>query len=52
MLSIKKVHEILNDNNISDEEVLEIRDDLYELAEIAIENYIKEKKNKVAKISE
>ena len=43
MLSIEKVREILNDENISDEEVLEIRDNLHGLAEIAIESYIKEK---------
>ena len=44
MLSIEKVREILNDENISNKEILEIRDNLYGLAEIAIENYIKEKK--------
>lgn len=52
MISIEEVKKILNDKNIPDEETLEIRNDLYELAEIAIENYIREKKNKVAKISE
>lgn len=38
MLNIKKVREILNDENMSDSEILEIRDNLYDLAEIAIEN--------------
>lgn len=42
-LSIKEVRKILNNENISDEKILEIRDDLYELAEIAIKNYIKNK---------
>lgn len=50
MLSIEKVKEILNDENISDKEALKIRDNLYGLAEIAIEDYIKEKKIKVEKI--
>lgn len=45
MLSIEKAKEILNDENISDEEILEIRDNLYGLAEIAIESYVKEKKD-------
>lgn len=44
MLSIEKVREILNDENISNEEILEIRDNLYGLAEIAIESYMKERK--------
>lgn len=52
MFSIKEVTKILNNKNISDEEALEIRDDFYELAEIAIESYIKEKGNNVVKISE
>ena len=37
MMSIEKVREILNDENISDEEIVDIRDNLYGLAEIAIE---------------
>jgi hypothetical protein len=52
MLQIEKIREILNDENLSDEQILEIRDNLYELAEIAIESYIKEKGIKVVKISE
>jgi len=52
MLNIKKAREILNDENMSDSEILEIRDNLYDLAEIAIEKYIKEKKIKITKISE
>lgn len=52
MMSIEKVREILNDENISDEEIIEIRDNLYGLAEIAIESYIKEKGIEVVKISE
>jgi hypothetical protein len=43
MLSIEEVKKILNDENISDEEVLEIRDNLYGLAELAIDNYAKDK---------
>lgn len=50
MLSIEEVKKISNCKNISDEEILEIRGNLYGLAEIAIENYIKEKKIKVKKI--
>jgi hypothetical protein len=52
MLTIERVKELLNDENISDEEVLEIRDNLYGLAEIAIESYIKEKGIEAVKISE
>jgi len=51
MLQIEKVREILNDENMSDEEILEILDNLYGLTEIAIESYIKEKKVKAVKIS-
>ncbi|GBE17376.1 hypothetical protein BMS3Abin15_01221 [bacterium BMS3Abin15] len=36
----EEVKEILNDENILDEEALEIRDNLYGLAEISIEKYI------------
>lgn len=50
MLSIEECREYLEDKTLSDEEVLEIRDNLHGLAEIAIENYIKEKKIKVEKI--
>lgn len=50
MLSIEECREYLDDKNLSDEEVLEIRDNLYGLAEIAIESYIKEKGIKVEKI--
>ena len=50
MLSIEKVREILNDESISDEEIVEIRDNLYGLAEIAIEDYITKNSIKVNKI--
>ena len=43
MLNIEEVKEILNDENISDEEALEIRDNLYRLADISIEKYIEDK---------
>lgn len=50
MLSIEEIKKILNDENIPDEEVMEIRDNPYGLAEIAIENYIKEYNIKIEKI--
>jgi hypothetical protein len=52
MLSIEKCREYLEGKKLTDKEVLEIRDNLYGLAEIAIEKYIKDKKSNISKISE
>lgn len=43
MLNIEECREYLEDETLSDEEVLEIRNNLYSLAEIAIESYVKNK---------
>lgn len=39
MLSIEKVKRVLNDPNITDEEALEIRDNMHSLAEIIFEQW-------------
>jgi len=39
MLSISRVKDLLNNKQISDKEAQEIRDLLYDLADIAIENW-------------
>jgi hypothetical protein len=39
MLTLEKTRESLNDPTLSDEEVLEIRDQLYSLAEIIYEQW-------------
>ena len=52
MLSLPEIKDSLGDeaNKHSDEELLQIRDDLYELAEIAIETMLeKQQKEKTAK---
>jgi hypothetical protein len=42
MLSIKECRELLDDvsKDMTDEKVLEVRDSLYELAEIVLDEYI------------
>ena len=45
MISLEQVKALLNDPTISDEEVLEIRDQCYSLAEIIFEQWQKDKKN-------
>ena len=49
MLSIKRIKEILNDQNLSEGEVQEIRDGFYMLAEIIYEKWQKETKTKDSK---
>ena len=44
MLSIKKVKELLEDKNISDEEAEKIRDACYEFVELALDKYLSDKK--------
>ncbi len=46
MLTIKKCREHLGDvaNEMSDEQVIELRDVMYELGEFALECYFEEKK--------
>lgn len=43
MLTLEQVKKLLNDPAISDDEALEIRDQLYALAEIIFEQWQKEK---------
>lgn len=50
MLNIEEVKEILNDEKISNEEALKIRDNLYGLAKISIEGYIEDNDIDVVKI--
>lgn len=51
MLSIKKCREFLpKDTELTDDEVLKIRDALYELAEISLDSYFDEC-NKVSTIA-
>lgn len=49
MLSVEKVKEILKNEKMSNEEALEIRNNLYGLAEVAIEKYIEDNKINVMK---
>jgi len=44
MLSLERAKELLNDPTLSDEEVLEIRDGFYHLAEIIFEKWQEDKK--------
>ena len=44
MLTLEQTRESLNDPTLSDEEVLEIRDQLYSLAEIIYEKWQQDKK--------
>ena len=43
MISTEKCKRILNDPNLSDEEIKKIRDNLYQLAEIQIDSYLNKK---------
>ena len=43
MISIEKCREILEDKNLTDEEVTTIREQLYKLAEVSIDSYFEEK---------
>ena len=43
MINLKKARKLIGDKEISDEELSEIINNLYRLAELSIENYIKEK---------
>jgi len=46
MLSIEEMRKCLDDKNLSDKEVEEIRDGLYGLAEIIFEKWQQEKRDK------
>ncbi len=46
MLTLEQVKKSLNDPSISDSEALEIRDQLYALAEIIFEQWQKEKESR------
>lgn len=43
MISTQEIKFLLNDDTISDEDIIEIKDNLYGLAEIAIEQYLSDK---------
>ena len=45
MLSLERAKELLNDPALSDEEVLEIRDGFYMLAEVIFEKWQEDKKS-------
>ncbi len=48
MLSLERVKELLNDPNLSDKEIEEIRDGFYQLSELMFEQWQAERiKNKV-----
>ena len=51
MLSLEEVKKLLNDPKLTDEEVLEIRDQLYSLAEIIFEKYQEDRKKEREKNS-
>jgi len=44
LISEEKVKNLLDDKNISDEEIKKIRDEFYSLAEVIFENWQDEKK--------
>ena len=46
MISEERMKKILNDESLSDQEVKQIRDGLYNLAEIIFEKWQGERKNK------
>jgi hypothetical protein len=52
MLTLEQMKELLDDPSIPDEQVLEIRDQLYALAEIIFEKWQKERASGKAERSE
>ena len=44
MLSVERVKELINDPNLSDKEIEEIRDGFYQLSEIMFEQWNEERK--------
>ena len=44
MLSIERVKDLINDPNLSDKEVEEIRDGFYQLSEVIFEQWNEERK--------
>ena len=44
MLSVERVKELINDPNLSDKEIEEIRDGFYQLSEIMFEQWMEERK--------
>lgn len=52
MISIERARELIGDKNMSDEEIDRVRCDCRELAEIAIEKYLEDKKKAYAGNSE
>jgi len=44
MLSIERVKELLNDPNLSDKEIEEIRDGFYNLSELIFEQWMEDRK--------
>ena len=52
MLTLERVKELINDSSISDEEIKQIRDEYYTLAEIIFEYWQYERANKCLNHSE
>ena len=46
-VTVKQARQILEDDSLSDEEIQQIIDDLYQLASIFIEMFLKDKNKKV-----
>ncbi len=46
MLSVEKCRELLNDETLTDEEVLKIRESLYGMAELILDFYFEDNKRK------
>lgn len=46
MMSIEELRQILNRPELTDEQLLQIRDDLYCFARVLIEGYLRERKEK------
>lgn len=51
MLSLKRVRQLIPDPNLSDEQLLEIRDQFYMLSEIIFEKWQQDRKKERMKIS-
>ncbi len=52
MLSVKKCKAILNDNSYTDKEIEEIRNSLYQAAELLIDKFVKDRKDNGRKVIE
>ena len=52
MLSVEKCKEYLSDNAYTDDEIEEIRNSLYQAAELLIDKFLEDKKDKDRKVIE